>query len=147
MRALLAFFLLTFAGVTLAVQIAKEFRSVEPLRLADGLNVVCVHATVRCPPCLAMMRLVNEVLFESYFDAVGAGEIVFRTVNYEQAAAADFAYRHRIATAAVVLVRVRNRKVVMERNLLMESRSLYMDDFAFKQMLREEIDAMLPLRP
>ena len=142
LKPLLRVFLLTFAGVTLAVQIAKEFRSVEPLRLADGLNVVCTHATVRCPPCLAMIRLVNETLDESYADAVATGKIVFRAVNYEQPEAADFAYHFRIATAAVVLVKVQNGNIIAERNLITEARNLYADEPAFKRMLKEQIDAI-----
>ncbi|MCL2005474.1 MAG: nitrophenyl compound nitroreductase subunit ArsF family protein [Planctomycetaceae bacterium] len=139
---MLTVFLLTFVSVTFALQIAKEFRAVEPLRLADGLNIVCTHATVRCPPCLAMIRLVNEVLEESYRDAVAAGQIVFRAVNYEQPESADFAYRFKIATAAVVLVKVQDGNIVAEKNLITEARNLYSDESAFKQMLREQIDAM-----
>ncbi len=87
---ILTVLLLAFAGVTLAVQIAKEFRTVEPMRLGEGLNVICTHATVRCPTCTTMERLARETLDESFKEAVAAGRIVFREVNYEQPEVAAF---------------------------------------------------------
>ena len=136
-------FLLTFAGVTLAVQIIKEFRPVEYLQLADGLNVVCTHATVRCPTCLAMKRLTQETLDESFKDAVDAGKIVLREVNYERSEAIAFAGEFKIATASVVLVNVEDGKNVAGKNLVTEAWKLYTDEPAFKQMLKEQIEAML----
>lgn len=135
--------LLAFTGVTLAVQVAKEFRPVEPLRLAEGLNVVCTRATVRCPTCMAVRRLTKETLDESFRDAVTSGNIVFREVNYEQAEAAAFAGEFKVATASVVLVYVKDGKVVADKNLANETWNLYTDKPAFKKMLKEQIDAML----
>jgi hypothetical protein len=139
----LTFVLLAFAGVTLAVQIGKEFRSVEPIKLAEGLNVVCTHATVRCPTCMEMERLVKGTLDEFFSDAVASGKIVLREVNYEQPEAADFADEFKIATAAVVLADVQNGKIVAGKNLVNEAWKLYTDEPAFKQMLKEQIEAML----
>ena len=138
-----AFVLLAFAGVTLAVQIVKEFRTVEPMRLAEGLNVVTTHATVRCPTCTTMERLTLEMLGESFKDEVAAGKIVFREVNYEQPEVAAFAGEFKVATASVVLVNVRNGEIVAGKNLADVAWKLYTDDTAFKQMLKEQIDAML----
>ena len=136
-------FLLTFTGVTLAVQIVKEFRTVEPIRLADGLNVVCAHATIRCPTCLTMKRLTKETLDESFHDAVAAGKIVFCEINYEQSEVAAFCKEFKIATASVVLVNVRNGKTVTGKNLANEAWKLHSDGPAFKRMLKEQIDAIL----
>ena len=142
-KPILAVALLTFAGVTLAVQIAKEFRTVEPLLLADGLNVVCTHATTRCPTCLTMKRLARETLDESFKDAVAAGQIVFREVNYEQPEVTAFANEFKVATASVILVNVQNGQIVAGKNLVNEAWRLHTDEPAFKQMLKEQIDAML----
>jgi hypothetical protein len=135
--------LLAFAGVTLAVQIVKEFRTVEPMRLADGLNVICTHATQRCPTCIAMERLTRETLDESFKDAVASGQIVFREVNYEQMEVATFADEFKVATASVVLVTIKDGKTVAGKNLANEAWRLYTDEPAFKTMLKEQIDAML----
>jgi hypothetical protein len=135
--------LLAFAGVTLAVQIAKEFRSVESLQLADGLNVVCTHATQRCPTCLVMKRLTKKTLDESFKDAVTSGQIMLREVNYEQAELAAFADEFKVATASVVLVNVKDGKTVVGKNLANEAWRLYTDEPAFKKMLKEQINAML----
>jgi len=142
-KPILAILLLTFAGVTLAVQIVKEFRSVEPIRLAEGLNVICTHATIRCPTCLTMKRLAKETLDESFKDAVAAGQIVLREVNYELPEVAAFADEFKVATASVVLVNVQDGKIVVGKNLANEAWKLYTDEPAFKSMLKEQINAML----
>ena len=134
---------LTFAGVTLAVQIVKEFRTVEPMWLAEGLNVVTTHATLRCPTCTTMERLTRELLDESFKDDVAAGKIVFREVNYEQPEVAAFAGEFKVATASVVLVNVQNGEIVTGKNLADDAWKLYTDAPAFKQMLNEQINAML----
>ena len=135
--------LLFFVGVTLTVQIVKEFRPVEPMQLAEGLNVVCTHATVRCPVCTTMERLTREMLDESFKDEVAAGKIVFREVNYEQPEVGAFAGEFRVATASVVLVNVQNGEVIARKNLANEAWKLYTNDTAFKHKLKEQIDAML----
>jgi len=138
-KPILTIFLLAFAGVTFAVQIAKEFRSVQPMQLAEGLNVVCTHATQRCPTCTTMKRLAKETLDESFKDI----KIVFREVNYEQPETATFADEFKVATASVVLVHIKYGKTVTGKNLVTEAWRFYTDEPAFKKMLKEQIDAML----
>ena len=135
--------LLLFAGVTLAVQIAKEFRPVEQIVLSEGLNVICTHATTRCPTCLTIEKLTQELLDADFSEMVNAGKIVFREVNYEHPEANDFATEYKIATAAVVLVNVQNGKTVAGVNLANEAWKLHTDAPAFKAMLKEQIEAML----
>jgi hypothetical protein len=90
-----------------------------------------------------MERLTRETLDETFKNAVTAGQIVFREVNYEQAEATAFADEFKIATASVVLVNVKDGKTVAGKNLANESWRLYTDEPAFKKMLKEQIDAML----
>jgi len=142
-KAILATVLLTFAGMTLIAQIAQEFRSAEPIRFADGLNVVCTHATTRCPTCTTMERLAKETLDESFKDGVTAEQIIFREVNYEHPEATAFAGEFKVATASVVLVSVKNGEIVTGKNLVKEAWKLHTDEPAFKQMLKEQINAML----
>jgi hypothetical protein len=142
-KPILTIALLAFAGVTFAVQIVKVFRSVEPMRLAAGLNVVCTHATQRCPTCIAIERLTKEILDESFKDAVTSGHIVFHEINYELPEVATFAEEFKVATASVVLVNVQNGKTIAGKNLANEAWRLYTDEPAFKKMLKEQIDAML----
>jgi hypothetical protein len=142
-KPILTVVLLAFVGVTLAVQIAKELRSIEPMRLAEGLNVICTHATIRCPTCLAIERLAQETLNESFKDTVTSGLIVFREVNYELSEAVAFADEFKVATASVVLVNFKDGKTIAGKNLANEAWRLYTDEPAFKKMLKEQIDAML----
>ena len=141
-KPILTILLLAFAGIALVVQITKEFRSVEPMRLAEGLNVVCTHATARCPTCTTMERLTKETLHESFKDDVTAGKIVFREINYEQPEVASLAEKFKVATASVVLVNVKNGEIITGKNLADEAWKLYTDEPAFKNMLKEQIDAM-----
>ena len=135
--------LLLFAGVTLAVQIAKEFRSVEPMKFQDGLNVICTHATSRCVTCTTIERLTEETLDENFSEMVKDGRIIFRDVNYEHPEASDFSNEYKVATASVVLVNIRDGKIVAGVNLANESWRLHTDEPAFKAMLKEQIEAML----
>ena len=127
-KPILTVVLLAFAGVTLAVQVAKEFRPVQPICLADGLNVVCTHATQRCPTCTTMERLTRETLDESFKDAVATGQIVFREVNYEHPEAATFAGEFKVATASVVLVSIKDGKTIAGKNLVTEAWRLHTDE-------------------
>ena len=142
-KPILGVLLLAFAGITLTVQVVKEFRTVEPMHFVEGLNVVCTHATVRCPTCTTMERLTRELLDESFKDEVTAGKIVFREVNYERPEIATFAGKFKVATASVVLVHVQNGEIVAGKNLADDAWKLYTDAPAFKQMLKEQINALL----
>lgn len=135
--------LLLFAAVTLAVQVAKEFRTSETLKFPDGLNVVCTHATMRCPSCLTIARLTREVLESDYPEMLQSGKIVFHELNYEQAAANDISDTYRIATAGVLLLRIQDGETIAHANLINQSWKLYTDEPAFKAMLREQLEAML----
>ena len=100
-KSIVMVFLLAFVGITLTVQIIKEFRAVKPFQLAEGVNVICTHATVRCPTCTAVERLTRETLNESFKDEVSSGKIVFHGVNYDQPEFVFLADKHRIASATV----------------------------------------------
>ncbi|MGL4944338.1 MAG: nitrophenyl compound nitroreductase subunit ArsF family protein [Thermoguttaceae bacterium] len=140
-KQVLTLLLLAFAGVTLAVQVSKEFRTIEPVRLRDGLNVLCTHATVRCPTCLTIERLTHNLLETEFAADLAAGTLSVSDVNYEDASMNDLAARFGIATASVVLVRVTDGEIVGGKNLANESWKLYTDEPAFCEMLRREIVA------
>lgn len=135
--------LLLFAVVTLAVQGVKEFRSVAPITLPNGLNIVCTHATSRCLTCRTIEILTKELLDEHFMNVVKTGRIVFRDLNYEALEAAEFAGEYKVATASVVLVDVQNGKTVAGVNLANEAWKLHTDPPEFKKMLKEQIEAML----
>lgn len=132
-----------FAGVTLALQIGKEFRSVEPMTLPEGLNVICTHATSRCVNCTTIERLTRETLQHDFAEQLRTGKIVFGTVNFELPEANDFSRQYEVATASVILVDVRDGKTVAGVNLANESWRLLGDEAGFKAMLKERIEAML----
>lgn len=142
-KSVLTFVLLLFVSVTLGVQVGKEFTTAEPIRLSDGLNVVCTHASSRCVTCRTIENRTKEMLDENFQDAVKAGRIVFRDLNYEAPEAAEFAGQYKVATASVVLVDVRNGKAVAGVNLADEAWKFHTDGPAFKEMLKEKIEAML----
>lgn len=135
--------LLLFASVTLGVQIGKEFRTVRPIRLSNGLNVVCTHATARCTTCLTVERLTQELLDAVFSKQIESGRIVFRDVNFEQPEANDFCAEYEVATSSVVLVDVREGKAVAGVNLADEVWKLHTDGPKFKDMLKKHIETML----
>ena len=138
-KTVFAFVILLFAGITLSVQIGKEFRAVAPLTLPDGVNVICTHATVRCPTCLITERLTQEVLSEHFQQT----PISFHAVNYERPYFAELAKRFKIATATVLLVNVQNSQVTAGKTLTDETWKYYTDAPAFQAMLKENLDAFL----
>jgi len=131
--------ILLFAGLTLSVQIAKEFRSTIPLALPEGVNVICTHATVRCPTCLTIERLTQEVLSEQF----ETHKISFHAINYERPQFDELAKRYKIATATVLLVNVKNSEITSGKTLTNETWKYYTDAPAFKAMLKEHLDAFL----
>ncbi|MDD3469922.1 MAG: nitrophenyl compound nitroreductase subunit ArsF family protein [Thermoguttaceae bacterium] len=134
--------LLLFAAVTLVVQIGKEFRDTPQMLLTDGLHVICTHATTRCPTCMTMERLTDELLHAEFASRLNSGEIIFQQINYEKPEVADFVQRFKVATSSVVLVRVRDGHIADGTNLADQAWNLYTDESAFKKMLKEQINAM-----
>ncbi len=146
-KRILAAFLLLFAGVTLGLQVRKEFQAVDSVRLPEGVNVICTHATVRCPTCLSIERHTREVLKESFKDSPEHSEMIaFHSVNYESPQFAELARRYKIATATVLLVKVVDSEIVSGVALTNETWKLHTDEAAFKSMLKERINAFLEER-
>ncbi len=135
--------LLLFAAVTLVVQISNTFRDTPPLRLADGVHVICTHATTRCPTCMTMERLTEELLHAEFAAPLASGEIIFQSINYEEPQVAQIVQHFKVATASVVLVRVVDGQMVEGTNLANQAWNLYTDEPAFKKMLKEQINAIL----
>ena len=142
-RLLSVTFLLLFVVLTLLVQIGKEFRSSGSLVLPEGVNVICTHATVRCPTCLTASRLTQEVLSEHFSQA----SITFHAINYEQPQFDELAKQFKIATATVLLVNVKDSQIVEGKTLTNETWRYYTDPAAFKAMLKEQLDAFLQGKP
>ena len=141
-KPVLTVILLVFVGVTLIVQIAGEFRSVRPIRLPDGLNVICTHATMRCPTCLMMAKLTREMLNESFKDAVDSGKIIFAEIDYEHPETSEFCEEYQVATASVVLVHVENGKTIAGVNLADEMWKHVTNPPIFKKVLKEQIESL-----
>ena len=138
-RKTIAVLILLFAGITLSVQIAKEFQTAAPLALPEGVSVICTHATTRCPTCLIVERLAQEVLAEHFSQA----PITFHAVNYEHPQFDGLAKQFKIATATVLLVNVQDSQIVDGKTLTNETWRYYTDAVAFKAMLKEQLDAFL----
>ncbi len=148
LKKIFAALILLFAGITLGLQVRKEFQTVDAFQLSEGVNVVCTHATVRCPTCLSIERLTREALAEHHQNSSESAEkIAFHTANYESPQFADMAEQHKIATATVLLVKVENSEIVSSVVLTNEAWKLYTDATAFKTMLKERIDAFIQDRP
>ena len=142
-KTIFAGMILLFAGITLSVQVGKEFYSAVPLALPEGVNVICTHATVRCPTCLIVERLTREVLAEHFPLLPDSPAITFHALNYERPEFDELAKRFKIATATVLLVKVKDSQIVEGKTLTNETWKYYTDSSAFKAMLNEQLDAFL----
>jgi hypothetical protein len=90
-----------------------------------------------------MELLARETLDESFKDAVDAGKIVFRGINYERPEVSEFCSEYKVATASIVLVLVQDGKAVAGVNLANEAWKLHTDASAFKGMLKEQIESII----
>lgn len=142
-KRIITIILLVFVGITVFVQISKNFRDVVQLKLPNGLNVIYTHATNRCPTCLKMEQYTRKLLEADFTHQLDTGTISFQDVDYEQPEAANFAHQFQVATASVLLVEVKNGEVIIGKNLVDEVWKLHTNEVAFKKMLKEQINALL----
>jgi hypothetical protein len=78
--------------------------------VGDRVVVYYMHATSRCAACNAVEAMARELIDSRFPNAVWAGRLEWRSVNYEQNE--PLARRYDVAGSTLVLVRlVANREV------------------------------------
>jgi len=111
-----------------------------PLR--DGLMVYYFHSNTRCPTCEAIQTQAHETVQESFSGPLKSGEIVWKTLNYEEPAASDLAKKFEIQMPVVVLARISDGRIE-DWSRLDQVWGLVGDKPAFAEYLRKEVQGML----
>lgn len=143
MKKTVTWFLLLFVTATVVMQIAKTVRPVKETKFADGKHLVVFHATIRCPTCTAMERLVNQVLNDDFKTEVEEGVFDQYVMDYESRENRRLVEEYKIATATVLLFEQKDTKVVRGKNLAESCWKLVGDEHAFRQMIKTQITDFL----
>jgi len=146
-RALLAFVL-----VTVGFAVGKEvtLRRVQGTTSTPGTThgsqvlVYYAHATIRCVTCETMERLTHETLDEQFAEAMAAGRLAFKEVNFQQDIA--FAKQYEVVANCVIVTRVESGRETGHQRLD-RVWDLYEDPPAFKRYLGDAIHTYLDTMP
>ena len=108
----------------------------------DGLIVYYFHGNTRCPTCQAIEAQAHETVQADFAEQLESGEMVWKTLNYEESAARELATKFEIQMPVVVLVRKKEGQIE-GWNRLDEVWGLVGDKPVFAEYLRHEIHEML----
>ena len=81
-----------------------EAKSDQSLR--DALIVYYFYSNTRCPTCRAIESQAEDTVQANFSEQLDGGEIVWKTVNYEQSTASEMAEKFEIQMPVVVLARM-----------------------------------------
>jgi len=110
--------------------------------LRDGLVVYYFHSNTRCPTCQAIESQSHETVQADFAEQLDGGEIVWKTLNYEEPAASELATKFEIQMPVVVLARMKEGRIE-DWNRLDQVWGLVGDKPAFAEYIRTEISQML----
>ena len=110
--------------------------------LDDALVVYYFHGNVRCVTCRAIETQAHETVQSDFASQLASEEIVWKKLNYEDAATADLAKQFAIQVPVVVLAKMESGQVANWRRLD-KVWALVGDRPAFAELIRTEIGQML----
>jgi hypothetical protein len=102
-----------------ATTILAIWHKPEPTPATRSQQIVAYyfHRTARCPTCLQVESLAKETIYTRFSKPLQCGTLVWQALDYEAPANAHYAKTYHFNAPCVVLVRVRDQKVVEWRNL------------------------------
>ncbi|MFH1923668.1 MAG: nitrophenyl compound nitroreductase subunit ArsF family protein [Planctomycetota bacterium] len=112
------------------------------LSFRDGLVVYYFHSNTRCPTCQAIESQSHETVQADFAEQLDSGEIVWKTLNYEEPAASELATKFEIQMPVVVLARMKEGQIE-DWNRLDQVWGLVGDKPAFAEYIRAEISQIL----
>lgn len=110
--------------------------------LRDGLVVYYFHSNTRCPTCQAIESQSYETVQAEFAQQLDNGEIVWKTLNYEEPSASELATKFEIQMPVVVLARMKEGQI-QDWNRLDQVWGVVGDKPAFAEYIRTEIGEML----
>lgn len=123
--------------------IASDTMSLGENHGADRIIVYSTHAKVRCPSCIKMEKLTRKTLDTFFADQQAAKDVEWKELDYEAPENAAFAERHKIATATVLLVRIKDGKEVESKNFAADAWKLLGDEERFMDTIRGHIQQFI----
>jgi hypothetical protein len=76
--------------------------------LADRVDVLYFHRTIRCATCLTFERYAHEALLEDYPDELASGRLTWSVLNFEEEANAELVGRYDVFESSLVVSSVRD---------------------------------------
>jgi hypothetical protein len=108
----------------------------------DGLVVYYFHSNMRCPTCRSIESQTEETVQNHFAKQLGNGEVIWKIVNYEEAAAKPLAAKFEIQMPVVVLAKMKGGEI-KDWKRLDEVWGLVDDKPAFMKYVQEAIEQML----
>ncbi len=116
-KSLITYVLLTFVIFSLGFGVGKEAGRRQSTAAPgeaggaaapgeDKVIVYYMHTTFRCVTCNSIERMAKEVVETQFADALAAGRIEWREVNFQERE--DLAQKYDVASSCVVVVRIEN---------------------------------------
>ena len=111
-------------------------------RLKTALVAYYFYSNTRCPTCRAIESQSYESVHSDFAAQLNSKELIWKTLNYEQPAAAELRTKFEIQMPVVVLARMKDGQVE-DWKRLDRVWGLVKDEQAFRAYVRDEIQKML----
>ncbi|MBU8891338.1 MAG: hypothetical protein KOO66_01055 [Bacteroidales bacterium] len=118
---------------------SAENRDQQTAVTTDVINVYYFHFTRRCATCNAVEDKTNEILNELYAGQVESKNIVFISLNLEEAGSKEIAEKHGVSGQALIFVKG-DKKVDLTTEGFMNARS---NPEKLKEKIKETVDELI----
>ena len=118
--------------------VSAHAATVKDQSLRDGLTVYYFHSNTRCPTCQSIEAQAHETVQADFAEQLDSGEMVWKTINYEEPAASELATKFEIQMPVVVLARKKEGRIE-DWDRLDQVWGLVGDKSAFAEYIRTEI--------
>ncbi len=126
------------SGSSLAMPVENQSGSTP----SDELVVYYFFSSTRCITCRAIEEQTQQALLKNFGEQIRAGDVVWRTLNYEDQANAEWSERFEIMMPVVVLTQYKGGELTNWKRLD-EVWGLVSDETAFEQLIIENVEQML----
>ena len=109
---------------------------------SDGLVVYYFFSNTRCVTCRAIEDQTRQALQENFAEQLRERDVVWRTLNYEDHANAEWAEKFEIMMPVVVLTQYKGGELANWKRLD-EVWGLVSDQAAFEQLIVDNVEEML----
>jgi len=110
--------------------------------VSDGLVVYYFHSSTRCPTCRSIESQAKETVETRFASQLNGGQIVWKTLNYEEDSVKPLATQFDIQMPVVVLAKMKDGQV-QDWKRLDEVWAVVGDKPAFMQYIQSEVERML----